>query len=182
MSRDVNRILDWIEKNGPVSTLENYVIPGLRSVAYLKTDDNGAMLRSFEMTAHQEYYITPHNHRYNFECFVLDGEVENTIFNPIEATRATADHVIVPYDEAKHDIDLEKTEFVRAISSSRKHPEGDWYSMRHDQFHTITFAKGTRVLFLQGASVVKVSHCMLPYNAGRICNTFIWRDWMMTEK
>jgi hypothetical protein len=57
---------------GRGKTLHNYIVPGLNSTM-LAMSAGGGVVRLFEMTREQEAYIVPHDHRYNFTCYVLAG-------------------------------------------------------------------------------------------------------------
>lgn len=182
MTRDVDQIISFIRRQtGSTEVLENYVIPGLRSEALIEEPDSGAMMRLFEMTRDQEYFITPHDHRYNFRCMVLEGKVVNTVYRLV-AAQGDYTHAMLPYEPVLRTLDHSRATFVRTESERRTYVTSDWYVMHHDEFHSITFDKGTRVLFLQEKDQKAQSSCLLPYVDGKILDTFIWRDWMMTEK
>lgn len=182
MTRDVDQVLKFMRAQGPGRVLNNYVIPGLRSEAYVEELDTGAMIRTFEMLRDQEYFVTPHDHRYDFQCMVLEGKVVNTVYKLFECSELSATHAILPYDPALRVLDHEKAKLVRAESERRTYVNTDWYIMGHEEFHSIQFDKGTRILFLQEADKKTQSNCLLPYVDGKILDTFIWRDWMMTER
>lgn len=166
---------------GRGQVLENYILPGLRSVL-LATHHDGGKTRVFEMEREQEAYVTAHDHRYSFSCCVLSGRVVNRLYSVREALhKDMASHALLPYSQASHSLDGERARWVVADYSDQAYVEGDWYGMKADQFHSITFSKGARVLFLEGREEKKESWCLLPYSAGRICSTFAWHDWMMKE-
>lgn len=159
--------------------LDNYVIPGLRSTL-LSTTEAGGKMRLFEMTREQEYDITPHDHRYSFQCCVLAGSVRNRRYAVQSTLKEYAGYAALPYDHARHALNEDRPRWLYAHSKEETFGEGDWYSMRCGEFHSIRFAKGTRVLLIEEPEEAEESWCLLPLVGGTICNTFIWRDWMMT--
>ena len=56
--------------------IDNYAMAGLRSEVL----DKG-MVRMFTQTTAPMSLITPHSHRYNLSCMVLNGTVKNTIWS-----------------------------------------------------------------------------------------------------
>lgn len=175
---DLMRMVDAI---GMGKRLENYILPGMVSTM-LATPARGGIVRLFEMTREQEYEVTPHDHRYNFQCCVLAGTVENRRYR----TQSTeydqyAGYVSLPYDPATHSLDESCPTYMHGQFTDEHFSEGDWYAMSKDEFHSIRFSKGAKVLFIEGPEQKKQSSCLVPYINGRICNTFIWRDWMMAE-
>lgn len=162
-------------------TLHNYIVPGLSSTA-LASFELGGMLRLFEMTRDQEYYVTPHNHRFNFLCLVLEGQVMNTTFSVREAHETNADHVTLIYDKNKRGVryNMDEMQYCIASQHSEVHSKGDWYAMDHREYHSINFARHTKVLFIEQEPETEESRVLLPYVNGRICSTFLWADWMMS--
>ncbi len=160
-------------------TLTNYIVPGLTS-ALLAQLPGGGCIRKFVMCRAQEMSVVPHNHRYDFECFVLAGRVRHRVYDVFDgAQRGNATHAIVPYDPASHQLDLSSPRWATGRPSDCEHQEGQWYRLKHQYFHSIEFERGTVVLFIEGPTKQEISHCLLPVSNGRICDTFIWRDWMM---
>ena len=168
-----------VEALGAGKRLKNYIIPGLFSTL-LATPAVGGCVRLFEMTREQEYDITPHDHRYSFQCCVLSGTVDNRRYRT-QATeyREMAGYVSLPYNPVTHALDEERPTWMHGQFTDEQFSEGDWYSMSKDEYHSIRFSKGAKVLFIEGPNEKEESACLLPYVNGRICNTFIWRDWMM---
>ena len=159
---------------------ENYIVPGLRSTL-LAHPAAGGIVRLFEMTREQEYDVTAHDHRYNFQCCVLAGSVENRRYRTQSTAQGYATHAALPYDAKEHALDDSRPRWLYASHVDEVHGEGDWYGMSADEFHSIRFSKGAKVLLIEGPQEKDESWCLLPYANGRICNTFIWRDWMMAR-
>lgn len=175
----LTRLVDALGKG---AKLENYIVPGLQSTL-LASSLNGGKVRVFDMTREQEYDITPHDHRYDFQCCVLAGSVTNRRYTVIErGNKEYATHAIMQYDYAKHELDEAQAEWAEARFEDETFGVGAWYSMKATEFHAIRFSRGAKVLFIEGAEVKAWSSCLLPYVNGRICNTFIWRDWMMAAE
>lgn len=62
------------------SRVDNYAgIPGLTSWM-IGTSPNGGKIRMFHSYRDHDEFITPHSHRFDFECLVVEGEVENIFF------------------------------------------------------------------------------------------------------
>lgn len=153
----------------------NYIAPGLES--YLIGQEN-CKVRMFHMTHHQQFYISPHNHRFDFCCYVLDGKVTNHHYIP---TTGGDPYLISTYDPntyAKEGlIDIQTVPFIirNTEYSANSNP---WYSMSRDQFHSITFEKGAKVLFFEGASQDKTSNCLQPIVNGKLIPLFSVEEWM----
>jgi len=71
-ARDIVRLLDTF---GRGRVLEDYIVPGLRSTL-LGTTAAGGVIRLFEQEREPELFITPHDHRYSFDCYVLKGGLQ----------------------------------------------------------------------------------------------------------
>lgn len=175
---DIEKLVESLGAGGKV--LENYILPGMISTE-LARPAIGGLIRLFHMTREQEYEITPHDHRFGFKCAVLDGCVTNRVYKVDTCHKDHATHVTVPYDPSTHSLNEALAKHARANFHEATYNSGDWYQMEHEQFHAIRFSRGARVLFIEGPEEKSEGSCLLPYINGRICNTFLWRDWMMTE-
>ena len=164
--------------SGEENRLHNYIIPGLTSDLLAVTAKGGKM-RLFTMERDQEYEVAVHDHRYDFSCMVLKGAVKNILYSATPCDRANASHAMVPYSEHHHSVDESLAKFVKVTMSNKVYNEGEWYGMSHVDFHRIQFSKGSQVLFIEGPNRKKESNILLPYQNERICNTFLWADWMM---
>lgn len=180
LTGEVAKLVDLLGKG---RVLENYVLAGLRSTLLGETAAGGK-LQLFEMLRVQEADIVPHDHRYDFQCFVLDGEVEHLcyelerVYHPPQAAWAVCE-----YDPDIHSVNDETPRaYTRGTVVKKTHGAGSWYGLKHDQFHAVRFSAGARVLFIEGPEVQPFSHVLLPYQDGRVCNTFVWRTWMMRPK
>jgi hypothetical protein len=154
---------------------ENYIIPGLTSTL-LASPIAGGIVRLFEMSRHQEVEIVPHDHRYDFQCYVLEGEVRNRLYCLHDSAAFT--HAVFLHDPGTHDVSG-PLGLVEASFNESTYLQGDWYDMKASQFHSIWFGKGAKVLLIEGPKKNELSRCLMPYVNGRVCDTFYWRDWMM---
>lgn len=187
---------DKIIEDMRTSKVRNYIIPGLDS--YLLKD---GCVRMFHSTRHYAGEVTPHTHRFDFACYVLQGEVENRIYE-----RVTPDLMVMKHDGdnwkkgepepdyftirtlvrsgTEHDImgsydqfgDEENVPFISTVS---KYTGGAWYSMTHDQFHSIRFGKDTKVIFFEGPELRPENQVLLPYMHNETIETMeCQKPWM----
>ena len=172
------RLVANLGKGGEVR--ENYIIPGLMSTELARTPAGG-LVRLFEMTRDQEYDIVPHDHRFDFRCFVLSGHVLNREYALYEVSSSLgASHAALAYCARTHTLS-DTPRWMRGTFTERDYHAGDWYAMSAEHFHAIRFARGTKVLFIEDPARRVQSHCLFPVVNGTICENFIWRDWMMAK-
>ena len=169
------------------AVVHNYIAPGLDSYLLNKND---CKVRLFEMTKNQEFYISPHNHRFDFACCVLRGSVIHHLYreglgivkelaelgNSVNAY-AVYEYVSPGFDKAteyKHKL-LGYEIYER---ETQHYSAGDWYGLRSHQFHSIEFTQGSRVLFLEGANQKATSEFLEPIVNGKIIPYFSVPDWM----
>ena len=55
---------------------------------------------------------------------------------------------------------------------------GQWYSMKYDEFHSIEFSKGARVLFIEGPKIKDTSYFLEPVVNGKVVPLFDVPTWM----
>lgn len=163
---------------GEGTALENYIIPGLRSTMLAKPEAGGC-IRRFDMLRDQEVDVTPHDHRYDFKCLVLAGEVRHRRYHVYPSSKDSADYAALPYNAETHELDTESPRWLAGGFSEEVYKAGAWYGCTHHEFHSIRFSNRCAVLFWESAQRKGASSCLLPYFNGRICNTFTWREWMM---
>ena len=172
------------------SPLENYIVPGLTSWLISDPSPRGCV-RMFEMLRNQEMAISPHSHRFDFQCVVLEGDVTNTIWrkykplalasleyfsycNPLmvderkriassdEFQRTELKYLGKPGQYSKSPIkEIEK--YYPVVSTYKK---GDQYHMTADQIHSIRFSKGAKVLFMEGPNITDTTNILDPYVNG----------------
>lgn len=161
------------------SPVRNYAIPGLTSWLVGAPTEHGC-IRLFESSREHHEQITPHSHRFDFECVVLAGEVRNVVWistsqhmgaDMFMETRLEYRGGIGHYEK-----EVIGTDYYRA--SEKKYATGDRYSMTADQIHSIYFSRGAKVLFFEGPKVSTSSIILEPYVDGEIVPTFKVEDWM----
>lgn len=169
------------------SPVRNYAIPGLTS--WLISSGENGNIRLFEMTRDHIEPISPHSHRFDFHCIVLEGEVENIIYEYVphwqDEFPDDADLYTRIYSKYNGEIGSYENTQTNYVSHYRlnfvNYSKGDQYSMTHDQIHSIRFKKGTKVLFFEGLDKTKSSYILEPFVDGEIISTFKVEPWMFKK-
>lgn len=163
------------------STIKNYVVPGLESV--LLGESDGFKVRMFHMTEHQMMHVTPHSHRFNLLSYVLEGEVEHITYH--ETTRY--DDLQKLFKLAVLEQEGQLGEYKTNIHSngsfrcySAKYVAGGSYFLNAEDYHSVVFAKGTKVLFIEGPQVA-TPKILVPLVKGTVCSTLFTADWMFQK-
>lgn len=171
------------------SPVEQYVVPGLTS-SLIGGRDCGAQsgtVRLFSSDRQTREWITPHSHRFDFSCIVLDGLVENILFTLAdESNKRYADSYSLgtlkcvgegmgSYDIVRSNIPEKYTE------TSTRYGVGESYAMKSNQIHSIKFHRGTKVLFFEGPTLSDTSVFLEPFSNGRVVETFETRPWMFKK-
>lgn len=149
----------------------NYIVPGLTSSLV-----GGVTPRMFSMTRPQELFVAPHNHRYDFACYVLRGRVVNVMYEPTADLRAP-EYAVTRYDRERGQLAEEVTR-ARFLAVLTEYGEGSWYGMGRSEFHSIGFDQGTEVLFLEGPSLKEETYVLEPVVDGKVLRTFQKPSWM----
>lgn len=143
------------------SPVRNYVVPGLTSWLIGEPSATG-LVRLFEAERETVEAITPHSHRFDFQCWVLAGWVRNRIWK----RRVNSDgcdwyfeSVLVrglpksghaprmgEYTQGDKGMDIA----VPYTWEDTTYGADEWYSMGHKDIHSIHFGRGTKVLFFEG--------------------------------
>lgn len=170
------------------SPLHNYAIPGLTSwIIGANPDPARGGVRLFECSRAHHEPIIPHSHRFDFQCVVLAGEVTNVVWHRVcdEDIDLDDDTYVIStlhyngepgtYTPGKHRV----TGFFRP----RRHhyAEGDEYSMKHDEIHSIYFSKGSAVLFFEGPRITGSTQILEPLVDGVRVPTFKVEPWMFRK-
>lgn len=160
----------------------NYIIPGLTSSLL-----NFGKVRIFEASRHQHGEITPHSHRFNLACCVLKGFVENSIWLPLSdeeldtVDAASIDQfalveVAGNFEDGYRTVEVLRNKYRKF---SRDYVAGDWYYMSHSDIHSISFSRGSIVLFLEGPPCTDTTRALFPVNHdGSVANTLAIQPWM----
>lgn len=181
---DTDKQLQTIE-NMLHSPVKNYIAPGLISylvggmhsphsaprVASDPVRPTGST-RMFHMTRDQDYFVVPHSHRFDFSCFVLTGDVTNYLYTP---SKDGEEYIVTRYPG---DLTPYHTKFTR---QGFHYQQGAWYHMLRDEFHSIVFSKGAKVLFLEGGDQRTWSEYLEPVVDGQHVNTFRIESWMFLK-
>lgn len=164
------------------SPIFNYIIPGLNSYLISDVGDKGK-IRLFHSTRNHQENVTPHSHRFDFQCLVLRGHVKNKIWKMQESEdsdlyQLTQIEYLDSPGQYKHELlNVNPWEMVEDTFYA-----GDWYQMQHDQIHSISFSKNSFVLFFEGPTITKYSVYIEPFVDGKLIKTFKVEDWMFQRK
>jgi hypothetical protein len=156
------------------SVIHNYVIAGLDS--YLIGDGSS---RLFHMTRNQVDYVTPHSHKFDLKCEVLHGEVTNTIFTEWDEGYegdAFLKSEILYLGEAGSYTKAPIGEVKIFTLESKTYRAGDVYHLKHDQIHSIQFAKGAMVKITEGVKLDDYTTILEPFSHKRIVKNFKVHD------
>jgi hypothetical protein len=159
------------------SIVKNYAIPGLNSS--LIGGNGRGTVRLFECSREHMEPIIPHSHRFDFQCLVLAGSVKNIIWN--KTNKFDSDLFMI--SELNFGGDFGKFEETE-ISTCKFYPdekeyfEGDFYSMKSRDIHSIFFSRGAKVLMFEGPSISNSSVILQPYVDNKTVPTFRVDKWM----
>ena len=172
----LNDILEQMKR----STVNNYVIAGLSSS--LIGGEGKGCVRLFEQERFQQDFICPHSHRFDFTCMVLEGEVLNRTWK--ETTEPLGDF----FEEKQltftgkmgvHDEQVIGRNFYKYIDAT--YEKGEFYSMKHDEIHSIIFSKGAKVLFFEGENKADGSIVLNPVVDGKSIDLYKTEEWMFSK-
>ena len=157
--------------------VSNYVIAGLDS--HLISKGN---VRIFENSRNHQDQITPHSHRFNFACLVLEGTVINREwFETSEEEGDFFESTTLSYDGeiGNHSKSREGRAFYAYFDT--KYKAGDCYAMSAQQIHSIQFSKGAKVLFLEGPQISDTSIIIEPVVDSVVINTYENKPYMFIK-
>lgn len=160
------------------SPLHNYIVPGLTSWLIGAPSVNGCV-RLFECSRNQQEAITPHSHRFDFQCAVLRGKVTNRLWS--------RDHSGDWFQSSTQQCDEAGIYQTKPQSVDRwsyfdaEHETGEFYSMLSTQVHSIIFSKDARVLFFEGPRIQEHSIILEPHVDGETIPTFQVQPWMFRK-
>lgn len=166
------------------SKLTNYIVPGLAS-SLIGGNGHGCV-RLFESSRSHQENITPHSHRFDFQCLVLCGKVTNDIWRSVDTDDADGDAFTATelIYEGKPGEYARKVVWSDRFNASRStYFQGEWYSMKSNEIHSIYFDRNTKVLFFEGPEVTNKTLILEPCVDGVRIPTFDVKQWMFgTEK
>jgi len=157
--------------------IRNYAIPGLTSWLIAPRSEKGC-IRLFTMEREHEEAIVPHSHRFDFQCYVLEGWVTNTIWTP--GNEGDLYHsTILHYAGEPGAYTVEDGCSTTFSKKSTRYYTGDRYDMAQDDIHTINFSRGAKVLFFEGPQITDSSLVLQPVVEGYgVVPTFKVQAWM----
>jgi len=171
--KDLMSIIEEMKHN----QVGNYVIAGLDS--FMVGGDGKGCVRFFENSRNQQDCITPHSHRFNFTCLVLEGHVRNRIWH--ETTEYAGDLFAVSELLYGGEIGLHEKKVIEHSHwdyRDQVFQEGEIYSMQANEVHSIIFSKGAKVLFFEGPSDSDKSIILEPVVRGEVIPAFVKPEWM----
>lgn len=165
------------------SKINNYIIPGLSSSILGKPSKQGCV-RLFESTRNQLQVVTPHSHRFDFQCIVLEGSVINRQFYETNEHDDSADlytRTILTYNNKIGSHKRGKTSPSFYTYEDFTFVEGDCYRMEAYEIHSIYFKKDTKVLFFEGKQKGNSSVILEPLENNQTIKTYVVEDWMFQK-
>ncbi len=158
------------------SMVRNYGLPAVDSSLI----SNG-IVRLFESHREQQEAITPHSHKFNFSCLVLQGRVTNRIWTQCKK----GDDFAVSKMHYLGDIGKYDQQYIcdeKYSFTDSYYNEGDWYSMDHHEIHSIYFSAGCKVLFFEGEKITNDTIILEPSYRGKPIKTFEVKPWMFERE
>lgn len=160
------------------SPIRNYIIPGLTSYLIGEPSKEHGCVRMFECSREHQEHITPHSHRFDFRCLVLEGEVHNTIWTPGIHGDQFVETTMVYSGEVGSHLAEEPGKAQPWTSKTTRYGQHQWYGMSFDEVHSIRFGRGSCVLFFEGRNVSNNSTILEPFVDGQRVPTFHVAPWM----
>ncbi len=158
-------------------SVRNYVIAGLDSHLL----QNGKV-RLFECSRWHQDQITPHSHRFDFACLVLEGYVQNRIWERTSPSKGDLFQCSeLSYEGEIGNYAIKRNDQAHFLSTPEIYNEGECYGMKASEIHSIEFSKGAKVLFFEGPTVSNKSIVLEPVVNGEIIPTFEKRDYMFKK-
>jgi hypothetical protein len=166
------------------SPVGNYVLPGLTSSLIGAPSDKGTV-RLFQNEREHQESITPHSHRFDFMCWVLRGSVRNRLWSKSYSGDREADEyrsTTLRYGGEIGKYTTEPGEVHRWRYADSLFTEGQCYSMRAHEVHSIFFARRTVVLFFEGPTTADSSIVIEPVVKGETIPTLEVKPWMFKRE
>lgn len=160
------------------SPLHNYIVPGLTS-SLIGAHSADGVARIFVNSRTQFEHVTPHSHRFDFQCLVLRGEVVNILFEEGGDDRYLASSM--RYLGTPGQFERNKVSLLSWHARRCTYRVGDWYGMTRDQVHSIIFSDDAVVLFLEGPQVTDTTIILEPWVDGEVLPTFKTEPWMFRK-
>lgn len=162
------------------SRLQNYIIPGLTS--HLVGGGEHGKVRLFQTNRQAHDFVTPHSHRFDFTCLVLSGTVRNTLFlsgGPgTDLWCLSTIGQVCGKDGLLEYVHTREEKPTPWAQETYTYTQGDTYSMKHAEIHSIQFDRGTQVLLFEGPQLMDQSRMLEPWVDGKVIPTFRTESWM----
>lgn len=164
------------------SPVRNYIVPGLTSWLIGNPSPAGTV-RLFTSERNQQEAVTPHSHRFDFQCKVISGTVVNRIWRSafdgkgdlFALSRLTYSGNFGEY--TKDPAGTKRFDF-----SDHSYSKDEWYEMNHQEIHSIHFSKGAEVLFLEGPERQATTVILEPFVGDELIPTFRVESWMFKRE
>ena len=172
MHRDFKAMLNEMRN----SRIDNYAIPGLSSS--LIGGEGFGKVRLFECSRDHQEQITPHSHRFDFVALVLRGDVRNIVWTPhTNGDCFRVSTLTYGGEPGNYTVNSDRAH-CNMIPCTSSYKEGEWYSMKAEEIHSIQFDKGAAVLFFEGPEISDWSLILEPVVDGLVIPTFKREPWM----
>lgn len=168
------------------NTLDNYILPGLSS--HLIGGGGYGKVRLFEASRRQQLGITPHSHRFDFTCLVLQGSVTNTLWAPdYQGDKFSMQYLEYQgqagqYQKRERIQGVDKPGYTHWAGNSARYTEGQWYSMDSEEIHSIEFSRDALVLFFEGPEKTQITKILEPVAGTAVIPTLKVEPWMFTKR
>lgn len=166
------------------SPIRNYVVPGVTSWL-IGSPSAAGTVRLFESTRDHQEEVTPHSHRFDFQCWVLRGTVRNRVWLPAPEGEKGADL----FQSSRLTYWGATGGYAKVPETSRgwrydddQYTPGQCYAMKSDAVHSIHFSRGALVLFFEGPQVSDSSIVLEPVVDGEVIPTFRVEPWMFRKE
>jgi hypothetical protein len=167
------------------SPVHNYAIPGLTSYL-IGTPSPAGTVRLFHCTRDHQEAITPHSHRFDFQCWVLQGGVVNRVWKELyhsdENNGDLFTRTVLNFRGGPGKYELGDEQEVRYAYDDKRFKAGECYGMKAHEIHSIYFARDTRVLFFEGPTISNSSVILQPCVDGETIPTFKVEPWMFKRE
>lgn len=165
------------------SPIYNYGIAGVTSWL-IGMPSKAGTLRMFECSREQIDAITPHSHRFDFQCWVLRGSARNRIWREGYYEDSTIDlftSSIITYGGEPGQYRKEVNSRGRWTYADTIYDAGECYSMKSHEVHSIYFARNSLILFFEGPTLADWSKVIEPCVDGELLPTMETKPWMFRK-
>lgn len=167
------------------NTLDNYIVPGLRSSLVGDGKDKGKV-RLFHASRDARDFITPHSHRFNFAALVLEGTVVNSIYHRAggfdgDSWVMSTIGQVCGMDGIQNYTHVREEKPEKWRRTDHVFTAGMVFHMSYEEIHSIVYHRNAKALFLEGPPVTDISVMLEPWVNGKLVPTFKTEDWMFEK-